>query len=137
MRYNLNKIKERCEEIGISSTMRSPEELAIELAEGVVLRFYSSEKGGDGIVQFEGTPWHSHGDLTFADSHGYETEISFMDVVTRLAEGSILVCEKWSRGELVNRWLDHQDYIGPFRYMKEGDEVRIWRIARQDPASSS
>lgn len=136
MRYDLNKIHARCEKIGLNSTLRSAEELAVELAKGVVLRFYSSQKGGDGMVQFEGTPWHSHGALIFTDSHGYETEMRFLDIVSGLAEGRILVCEKWSRGELVDRWLDHQDYVGPFRHMKEGDEVRIWRIARQEPSSS-
>ena len=135
MRLDLNKIHELCGEIGLASTIRSPEELAIELADGVVLRFHRSDKDPDGMVQFEGTPWHSHGYFTFTDSHGYETEMSYFDVVSGLAEGRILVCEKWNRGQLADRWLDHQDYVGPFRFMKEGDEVRIWRISRQEPSS--
>ena len=136
MRYDLNLIHELCGDIGFASTIRSPEELVIELADGVALRFCNSDNEKDRRVQFEGTPWHMHGDFIFEDSHGYQTEMSYLNVVTGLAEGCILVCEKWKRGELVDRWLDHQDYLRPIRFMAEGDEVRIWRISRQIPSSS-
>jgi len=137
MRIDVRQIHELCIDIGLASTMRSPEELAIELANGVVLRFCNSDKEDDCLVQFEGTSWHRHGDFIFVDSHGHETDMSCLDVVTGLAEGRILVCEKWQRGELVDRWLDHQDYVGPFRFMQEGDEVKIWRVSRQIPSSLS
>ena len=130
MRNDLKQIHELCSDIGLTSTVRSPEELAIELADGVVLCFRSADKEKDCFVQFEGTPWHNHGNFIFVDSHGYETDMSWLGVITGLAEGQILVCEKWNRGELVDRWLDHQDYVGPFRFMQEGDEIRIWRISR-------
>jgi hypothetical protein len=113
MRNDLKQIHELCSDIGLASTVRSPEELAIELADGVVLRFRSADKEKGCFVQFEGTPWHNHGNFIFVDSHGYETDMNW-----------------WNRGELVDRWLDHQDYVGPFRFMQEGDEIRIWRISR-------
>ena len=137
MRYVLKKIHELCGDIGLASILRSPEELAIELADGVVLHFRNPNKEEDCLAQFEGTPWHTHGDFIFVDSHGHEIEMSCLNVVSGLAEGQILVCEKWKRGELVDRWLDHQDYVGPFHLSEEGDEVRIWRVSRQIPSSSS
>ena len=129
MRYDLTLIHELCGEIGLPSTLRSPEELAIELAGGVVLCFQNSDKEEDCLVGFEGTPWHTHDDFQFADHHGYHISMNYFDVVAAIPEGKILVGELWNCDRLVDRWLIHRDYVDEFRHMEEGDEVRIRRVS--------
>jgi hypothetical protein len=132
MRYDLALIDELCDEIGLPSVMRSPGRLAIELAEGVVLCFENYEKD-DCLVEFEGTPWHTHGDFLFA-GNGQGIEMTYFDAVAAIVEGHVLVCERWSGGALVDRWLDHRDCIDDFRYMAAGEEIKVRWIPPKSPS---
>ncbi len=46
-------------------------------------------------------------------------------LVTGLANGTVLVCELWSAGLLADRWLVHRDFVDEFRHMQNRDEIRI------------
>ncbi|MDP6705702.1 MAG: hypothetical protein QF893_05115 [Alphaproteobacteria bacterium] len=135
MRYDLALIEELCGEIGLPAVMRSPDRLAIELAEGAVLCFENYEKD-DCLVEFESTPWHVHGDFHFAGD-GDGVEMTYFDAVAGIVEGHALVCERWNRGALVDRWLDHRDRIDDFRYMDAGDEIKVrWIVPKAPPAQA-
>jgi hypothetical protein len=127
MRYDLGMIRDLCGELGLRSAARSTDEVAIELDEGVVLTFVNAEREEDSFVGFEGGEWHYHDDLQCSDRHGVHVELGYLDVLTGLADGSVLICEEWVHGELRERSLVHRDYVDAFRYMQAGEEIRIRR----------
>ena len=134
MRYDLGMIRDLCGELGLRSAARSADEVAIELDEGVVLTFVNAEREEDSFVGFEGGEWHYHDDLQCSDRHGVHVELGYLDVLTGLADGSVLICEQWVHGELRERSLVHRDYVDEFRYMQEGEEIRIRRVQLQNAA---
>lgn len=127
MRYDLKLIRELCQDLGLHSSFRSDDLLAIGLGEDCVLVFQNAERDDDCLIAFDGTPWHTHGVFIFADGRGYYTEMDYLDVVSGLKDGRILICEKWLAGSLVDRWLIHQDFNDEFKYMDEKEEVRVHR----------
>jgi hypothetical protein len=126
MRYDLNAAHLLCEEIGLRSTS-SPDELHIELAEGVRLTLQNAEKDEDCLVGFQATPWHTHGNFMFADGRGNYVETDYLDVIAGLADGRVLVCERSKLGAVADRWLVHRDYNDEFKYMEPGEHIAVWR----------
>jgi len=128
MRYDLKLIHELCQELGLRSRVQSDALLDIELGDDCVLFFQNTEGEDDCMVGFHGTtPWHSHGDFIFADCRGYFAELSYLDVISGLKEGIILICERWIDDRLLDRWLIHRDFNNEFKYMDEREEVRVRR----------
>ncbi len=137
MRYDLNLIHELCQELGFRSRLDGEGTVEIELKEDCVLVFQNFEGEDDCLVGFRGTPWHGHGNFTFVDARSYYVEMDYLDVVSGLADGSVLDCERWLEGELVDRWLTHRDYNDEFKYMEPGEELQVWRskvsVSDRDP----
>jgi hypothetical protein len=127
MCYDLKLIHELCQELGFRSSVRTGELLAIELSGDCVLVFQNAEREDDCLVAFEGTPWHTHDAFVFDDGRGYYTEMDYLDVVSGLKDGRILVCERWLAERLVDRWLIHRDFNDEYKHMDTGEEVRVYR----------
>ena len=138
MRYDLDMIKDLCSDLGLQSTARSSDEVAVELDEGVVLIFINAVREEDSLVGFEGGEWHYHDDLMCSDRHGFHVELEYLDVLTGLADGTVLICEQWVHGELRERSLVHRVYVDEFRYMQDGEEIRVRRApsAKATPEKS-
>jgi len=134
MRYDFDMITELCRELGLQAVARSASEVAIELEKGVALVFVNAEREEDSLVGFDGGEWHYHDDLMCSDRHGFHIELGYLDVLTGLADGSVLLCEEWVHGALRERLLVHRDYVDEFRYMQEGEEIRIRRVQLQNAA---
>lgn len=134
MRYDFDMITELCRELGLQAVARSSNEVAIELERGVALVFVNAEREEDSVVGFEGGEWHYHGDFMCSDRHGFHIELGYLDVLTGLADGSVLLCEKWVHCVLRERSLVHRDYVDEFRYMEKGEEIRIRRVQLQSAA---
>ena len=132
MRYELQLIQELCAELQLRSTAVSAEEVAVDLGGGAVLSFINSEHDQDCLVGFKDTPWHAHDDFTFHDRQGHCATLNYLDVLTGLKDGKVLVCELWQSGALADRWLLHSELNDEFRYMREGDELRVWKAPRYD-----
>ncbi|MDB6122736.1 MAG: hypothetical protein JWQ71_1729 [Pedosphaera sp.] len=132
MRYDFELIHELCQELGLRSCIRTHERLEIELGEAVVLCFQNAERDEDCLAGFEGTPSHTHGDFMFVDGRSYYTEMNYLDVLTGLKDGEVLICERWNGGRVSDRWLVHRSYNDEFKYMEEGEEIRIRRPATPD-----
>jgi len=124
--YDFELIQELCQESGLCSRIRSSDRLEVELGEGVVLLFQNAEREEDCAVGFEGMPWHVHEPFTFADSGRY-IEMDYLDMVSGLKNGLVLVCERWRGANLLERWLIHCEYNDEFKYMEEGEEIRVRR----------
>jgi hypothetical protein len=135
MRYDLELIDQFCREIGLLSRICSTERLEVELSKTAVLCFQNAEHEQDGLVGFEGTPWHTHDDFTFCDGRGNYVELNHLDVLAGLKTGQVLLCELWRGGLVSDRWLIHRDYNNEFQYMQEGEEIRICRSTVMGPSS--
>jgi hypothetical protein len=129
MRYDLDLIHQLCKEVGLRSASSAPDGMAIELAEDVRLTFQNAGKDDDCLVGFNGTPWHTHGDFTFVDGRGNYVETDYLDVITGLVDGRILVCELSRLGVVADRWLIHRDYNDEFKHMEFGEKIAVWRPA--------
>ena len=132
MRYDLPLIHDLCAELRLRSTVVSDERLEVHLGGDAVLCFVNSENDQDCLVGFKDTPWHAHDDFTFHDRRGYCTELNYLNLLTGLKEGKVLVCELWQLGVLTDRWLLHSEFNDEFRYMNEGDEIRTWRAPKYE-----
>jgi hypothetical protein len=135
MRYDLELIHQLCQEIGFSSVVESKELIKIQLSSAMVLCFQNSEKEEDCLVCFEGAPWHTHDDIIFSNAQGMFTELSYLDIISGLDDGQILVCERLLQTKVMDRWLIHRDYNdinNEFKYMAAGEELKVIRVSKPD-----
>jgi hypothetical protein len=130
-------VSELCKEVGLDCVQRSPDEIALNLEPGVTLLFQNAPADDDCLVGFEGTPWHTHDGLICSDRHGYYVELSYLDLVSSLADGTVLLCELWKGGVLADRWLVHKDFVDESRYMQDGDEIRIRPVPRRSAVTEA
>ncbi len=139
MRYDFALIQELCTELGLSCTVRSSTLLAIDLGANAMLCFQNVEKEDDCLVGFEGTAWHVHDNFIFVDSRAYYIEMDYLDLLTGLKDGKILVSELWHDGKIVDRSLVHSEYNDELNYMQLGDEIRIRRaeVTSSSPTPST
>lgn len=88
--------------------------------------FYDAEEKDDAMAGL-GAP-HWHGDLSLFVEPGHSpAEFNCLDVVAGIKDGSLLVCETWRKGVLHGRELVHRDFVDEFRWIPEGEEIRIRR----------
>ena len=99
-----------------------------------VLCFQNAEKDEDCLIGFKGTPWHTHDNLMLADAHGNYVELNYLDLVTGLKEGRVLVSEREVDGRLVDRWLIHSEFNDEFRYLEEGERIVVRRATARPVA---
>lgn len=128
MAYDLDLVDQLCREIGLRSQRTGVDLVEVELGDRAVLCFQNAEKERDCRIGFRGTDWHVHDRFLFGDSRG-SGELDYLDLLTGLASGKVLVCELWRGGEVRDRWLVHCKYNGEFEYLDAGDEVRVFRAS--------
>jgi hypothetical protein len=128
VRYDLKLIHDLCAEVGFCCHIRSEDRVEIELGKDAKLIFMNSVRDEDCLVCFEGTPWHAHDDIMFADNHGHYIEVDYLNLVTGLKDGLILICESWIEEKLADRWLIHRDYNDEFRFLRKSEEIRVYSI---------
>src|SRR5438445_11085999 len=110
MRYDFPLIQDFCRESGLRSSVVSNELLEIDLGEDAVLCFQNAVSDEDCAFGFKGTPSHTHDDLMFADGRGNFIEMNYLDVLSALKEGKVLVAERWQARQITDRWLVHCEY---------------------------
>jgi hypothetical protein len=130
MRYDLDPIRELCHEIGLPA--RTGDQcVEVDLGQGAVLCFQNAAREEDCPIGFLDTPWHTHDNLIFADARGNTIELDYLDLLTGLTEGRVLVCEREVEGRMLDRWLVHNAYNDEFSYMKEGERIIVRRATLQ------
>ena len=92
MRYDLDLVDQLCREIGLLVHM-DIDRVEIDLGRGAVLCFENAEREQDCLIGFLGMPWHTHDNLMFADARS-DIELDYLDLLTGLKEGRVLVCER-------------------------------------------
>jgi hypothetical protein len=132
MHYDLTLIADLCTELGLAHTSIPGNSVAVALEPGITLRFenYASQEDGsdESVVGFEGTPSHSHGDMSFY-ARGQQLELNALDLLSGAVDGKVLICERWKDGELTDRWLVHKDFVDEFDHIEPGEEIRVRRVS--------
>ena len=125
MRYDLNLLNEFCYEIAVPAQITDGTRLEVPVGGGAVLCFQNAEREEDCLLGFIDTPWHTHGDLIFADPRGHYIELDSMSLLSGLKEGRVLVCEQQIAGQVTDRWLIHSEYNDEFRYIQPGERIVV------------
>ena len=137
--YDLDLVREQCNEVGLSSELIEPDTLAIRLADDITLRFANNvtthfldgtSVDDDTLIDLgDDSPWHTHGhEFEFVDPRGYYVSMDYLDLIAGIASGDILIAELWKKDNLKERWLIHKDYNDEFDYLEADDEIRVRRI---------
>jgi hypothetical protein len=126
MTYDLEVVQQLCSEIGLP-TSRKDQHVEVDLGEGVLLCIQNADREEDCLIGFSDSPWHFHDDLMFADGGGSYIEMDYLNILTGLADGHVLVCERQVGDRIADRWLTHERYNNELRRMEEGERVVIRR----------
>ena len=129
MRYDLDLANVVCSEQGFAS-VQIEGRLEASLGKDAILCVVNCEREEDCLVGFKGTPWHVHSRFTFSDAHGNYIEMSYLDVLAGLGDGTILVCERVDLGIVKDRWLIHRDYNDEYKYMEIGEKRVVYRAEK-------
>jgi len=127
MKYNFDLIEQLCRELSFPFKIQNDNLFKVAVGPAIFLCFRNAELDNDCLIEFEGTPWHTHDEFMFSDRHGYYVEMDYLDVLAGLKDGQVLICELHKIGRLKDRWLIHRDYNDEFRYLENDEEIRIWR----------
>jgi hypothetical protein len=127
MHYHLDLVNQLCLEIGLIVRMDTDLRVEIDLGRDAVLCFENAEREEDSLIGFLGTPWHTHDNFMFVDARGNYVELDYLNVLTGLKEGRVLVCELEVKGRTVDRWLVHCEYNNEFKYLEQGEQIIVRR----------
>lgn len=101
--------------------------MEIDLVRDAVLCFQNAEREEDCLTGFLDTPWHTHDNLMFVDARGNYVELDYLDLLMGLKEGRVLICERETHGQIVDRWLVHCEYNDQFKYLQEDERIIVRR----------
>jgi hypothetical protein len=131
MRYDFALVHQLCREIGLVVKLDTDHRMEIDLGDGAILCFQNAEREEDCLVGFLGMPWHVHDNLMFVDAHSNYIELDYLNLLTGLAEGRILVCEREVKGRTVDLWPVHSEYNDELKYLEQGERMIVRRAAVQ------
>jgi len=131
MRYDLDLVNQLCREIGLIVRLHNDHRIEVDLGRDAILCVENAEREEDCLIGFLGMPWHTHDNLMFADAHGNNIELDYLDLLTGLKEGRVLVCEREVKGQTVDIWLVHSEYNDELKYLEEGERIIVRRATVQ------
>lgn len=126
MPYDLEVVQQLCGEIGLPNSLND-KRVEVDLGEGALLCIQNADREEDSLIGFSDTPWHIHDCLMFADGCGNYIEMDYLNILTGLREGHVLVCARQIGDRIVDRWLTHDRYNDDPKYMEEGERIVIRR----------
>lgn len=102
----------------------------IDLGSSVSMEFVNWPNKDDCLLGFSDTGWHTHGDLLLVTRDHHERSFDQMDVVAGLANGNLLIFEKWSNGLIEDRELVLPDFdISEEFEFSQQIEIRVRRAS--------
>ncbi len=129
MAYDFDLVRTLSGRFEAKLSTQGTDTLEIDFGQEVILCFVNAPKDQDSLIGFKGTPWHAHDSIGFSGPDGNWIELDYGDVLIGLADGSVLVCERWAGGHIHDRWLIHSKYFDELGHMHAGDEIRVKRVA--------
>lgn len=127
MRYDLDLVNQLCREIGLMVQMDTADRVEIDLGRNAVLCFQNAEREDDCLIRFLVMPWHVHGNLIFVDARGHYIELDYLNLLTGLKDGRVLIREREVKGRTEDLWLVHSDYNDEFKYLEEDERIIVRR----------
>jgi len=128
MAYRLDELARLASESGLVSERVDANRLDVVLFEGCRLAFCNLVAEDDTLVGFEGTPWHSHGVLTFMVGSGHYIECDELEILIGLCSGELLVVGQFVDGVLRDRWICHRKEPLIIEYLSAAEELRVLRL---------
>jgi len=128
MKYDFNFLEEYFMNYNVSIKNDNNEFLEITLDKEVTLHFQNAENENDSLIAFINGEWHCHDDLMFSGKNGYYTDLNYIDFISEIIKGNILICLLYVAGELKDVYPVHKDYFDEFDYMEFGEELRIKKL---------
>lgn len=134
MIYRLDALGELAQELGLGIERVSPDRIDVIIDDGCRLSFCNLPAEDDTLVGFDGTPWHSHGIVTFLAGSPMYVEYDELDILIGLGSGDLVVVSQFVDGELKDRWIDHKNEPLDLEYMEPNEELRVFRLPiRREP----
>lgn len=127
MHYDLDLVKQLCREIGLIVRLDTADRIEIDLGRNAVLYFQNAEREDDCVIGFLGVPWHVHDNLIFADARGNYIELDYLNLLTGLKDGRVLIREREVKGRTEDLWVVHSDYNDEFKYLEEDERIIVRR----------
>jgi hypothetical protein len=131
MRYDLDLVNQLCREIGLVVRLNNDHRIEVDLGRDAILCVQNAEREEDCLIGFLGMSWHEHDNLMFADARGNYIELDYLDLLTGLKEGRVLVCERDVKGRTVDIWLVHSEYNDELKHLEEGERIIVRRATVQ------
>ena len=138
MQYDLDILFELSKEMGLNVSSFTEDQLVLELDSENKLCFYNFAED-DCLIGFLGVPNHFHGDASFMGTNGYYIDVPYIDIISGIANGEILVCERWLGSEVQDRGLIHAEYCGGFSYMDPNETfvIKCFKVCEKGTSSST
>jgi hypothetical protein len=92
------------------------------------LSFCNLPDENDTLVGFDGTPWHSHGVVSFLAGSPKYIECDELEVLIGLCSGELLVISEYADGTLRDRWIEHRNEPLELTHLGPGEELRVCRL---------
>ncbi|QQO12741.1 hypothetical protein JJB99_25295 [Bradyrhizobium diazoefficiens] len=127
MHYDLDLVNQLCREIGLIVRLDTADRIEINLGRNAVLYFQNAEREDDCVIGFLGVPWHVHDNLIFADARGNYIELDYLNLLTGLKDGRVLIREREVKGRTEDLWVVHSDYNDEFKYLEEDERIIVRR----------
>ncbi len=128
MKYDFLFITDYFKDYNVTIENNNNEFLEITLEKGTTICFHNAENENDSLIVFIGGLWHCHDDLIFSDINGFYTELNYIDFLSEIINGNILICSRYVDGKIIDIYPLHKDYFNEFKYMQSGEELRIKKL---------
>jgi hypothetical protein len=92
------------------------------------LAFCNLPAEDDTLVGFDGTPWHSHGIVSFLAGSPEYVECDELDILIGLGSGDLLVVSQFLDGNLKDRWIEHKNEPLDIKYLQPNEELCVFRL---------
>jgi len=128
MVYRLDELARIASESGLVSERVSAGRLDVILFDGCRLAFCNLAAESDTLVGFDGTPWHSHGVVSFLAGSPHYVKCDELDILIGLCSGELVVVSQLVDGVLRDRWIEHKSEPLDLEYLGPGEELRVIRL---------
>jgi hypothetical protein len=128
MLYRLDELALLATESGLVSERISRDRLDVILFEECRLSFCNLTAEDDTLVGFDGTPWHSHGGVSFLAGSLHYVECDELDILIGLCAGELVVVSQFVDGVIRDRWIGHKKEPLDLEHLRTGEELRARRL---------
>jgi hypothetical protein len=128
MYYRLDDLEALASELGFRPRRVDGDRLDVTIEDEYILTFANMRDEEDSYVGFDGTPWHSHGNVEFMTSSSTSVTYDELELLIAIGVGDLVIITEYTGGTVRDRQLGHKGKSLDISYMQAGDEVRVVRV---------